>query len=63
MPVVFVGPELWQSWLHPSLDSAAARELLASVRADGIVVRPRGAWWVNSARRYEPDCLALPAAA
>jgi putative SOS response-associated peptidase YedK len=29
MPVVFADPELWQSWLHPSLDSTAARELLA----------------------------------
>jgi hypothetical protein len=40
MPVVFADPELWPSWLHPSLDGADARELLASVRVDGTVVRP-----------------------
>jgi putative SOS response-associated peptidase YedK len=28
MPVVFADPEPWESWLHPSPDSAAARDLL-----------------------------------
>jgi putative SOS response-associated peptidase YedK len=62
MPVVFTEPELWQSWLHPSLDSAAARELLAPIPAEGMVVRPASPV-VNSARHDVPDCLALPAAA
>jgi putative SOS response-associated peptidase YedK len=43
-PVVFTEPELWQSWLHPSLDSAAGRELLAPILAEGMVVRPRARW-------------------
>jgi putative SOS response-associated peptidase YedK len=62
MPVVFAEPELWQAWLHPSLDSAAARELLATMREDGIVLRPASPL-VSSAGHDEPDCLALPAAA
>jgi putative SOS response-associated peptidase YedK len=62
MPVVFTEPELWQSWLHPSLDSAAARELLAPIPAEGMVVRPASTV-VNSGRHDAPDCLALPAAA
>ncbi len=61
MPVAFTDPELWQSSLHPSLDSAAARELLAPLPADGMVVRPASPV-VNCARHDEPDCLALPAA-
>jgi putative SOS response-associated peptidase YedK len=61
MPVVFTDPEFWQAWLHPSLDSAAARELLAPLPA-GMVVRPASPV-VNSARHEGPDCLALPAAA
>jgi putative SOS response-associated peptidase YedK len=62
MPVVFADRELCQSWLHPSLDSAAARELLAPIPAEVVVVRPASPV-VNSARHYAPDCLALPAAA
>ncbi len=62
MPVVLADPELWQSWLHPSLDSAAARDLLAPLPGDGMVVRPASPV-VNSARHDARDCLALPAAA
>jgi putative SOS response-associated peptidase YedK len=62
MPVVFSEPELCQSWLHPSLDSAAAPELLAPIPAEGMVVPPASPV-VNSARHDAPDCLALPAAA
>jgi putative SOS response-associated peptidase YedK len=62
MPVVFAGPEFWQGWLHPSLDSAAARELLAPLPAEEMVVRPASPV-VNSARHEGPDCLAVPAAA
>jgi putative SOS response-associated peptidase YedK len=62
MPVVFTDPGLWQSWLHPSLDSAAARELLAPLSGNGMVVRPASPV-VNSARHDGPDCLTLPAAA
>jgi putative SOS response-associated peptidase YedK len=62
MPVVFADPELWQAWLHPSLDTAAARELLAPLPAQGMRVRPASPV-VNSARHDGPDCLALPAAA
>ncbi len=62
MPVVFADPELWQAWLHPSLDSAAARELLAPLPGDGVVVRPASPV-VNSARHEGSDCLALAAAA
>jgi putative SOS response-associated peptidase YedK len=62
MPVVFADSELSQSWLHPALNSAAARELLVPLPADEIVVRPASPV-VNSARREGPDCLALRAAA
>jgi putative SOS response-associated peptidase YedK len=62
MPVVFADRELWQAWLHASLDTAAARELLAPLPAQGMVVRPASPV-VNSARHEGPDCLDLPAAA
>jgi putative SOS response-associated peptidase YedK len=62
MPVVFAAPELWQAWLHPSLDSAAARDLLAPLPGDGMVVRPASPV-VNSARHEGPGCLALSPAA
>ncbi len=62
MPVVFADPELWQAWLHPSVDTAAARELLAPLPVEGMVVRPASPV-VNSASHEGPDCLALPAAA
>jgi putative SOS response-associated peptidase YedK len=62
MPVVFAGPEPWHAWLDRSLDSAAARELLAPLLQDQLVVRPASPL-VNSARHDGPDCLAVPAAA
>jgi putative SOS response-associated peptidase YedK len=62
MPVVVAGPQLCQAWLHPSLDSAAARELLAPLAAEEMVVRPASPV-VNSVRHEGPDCLAVPAAA
>jgi putative SOS response-associated peptidase YedK len=62
MPVVFTDIEVWRAWLHPSLDSAAARELLAPLPGDGMVVRPASPV-VNSARHGGPDCLTLSAAA
>jgi putative SOS response-associated peptidase YedK len=40
IPVVFADPEFWRAWLHPSLDSRAARDLLAPLPAEGMVVRP-----------------------
>jgi putative SOS response-associated peptidase YedK len=61
MPVVMAGREAL-AWLDPSLDSAAARELLAPLRPQGMVVRPASPV-VNSVRHEGPDCLALPAAA
>jgi hypothetical protein len=39
MPVVFVGPEPCHAWLHPPLDSAAARDLLAPPSPEEMVVR------------------------
>jgi putative SOS response-associated peptidase YedK len=62
MPVVFADPESWPAWLHPSLDRRAARDLLAPLPAEGMLVRPASPV-VNSARHEGPDCLALPAAA
>jgi putative SOS response-associated peptidase YedK len=62
MPVVFAGPEHWHAWLHPSLDGAAACELLSPLPPEEIVVRPANPL-VNSARYEGPDCLGLPAAA
>jgi putative SOS response-associated peptidase YedK len=62
MPVVFAETEVWHAWLHPSLDSASARELLAPRDGDGLVVRPASPA-VNSARNEGRHCLALPAAA
>jgi putative SOS response-associated peptidase YedK len=49
MPVVFTDHELWQAWLDRSLDSAAARELLAPLPSDPMVVRATSPL-VNSAR-------------
>jgi putative SOS response-associated peptidase YedK len=62
MPVVMAGREARLAWLDPSLDSAAARELLAPLPSHGMVVRPASPM-VNSVRHEGPDCLALPAAA
>jgi putative SOS response-associated peptidase YedK len=62
MPVVLDGPEPWHAWLDTSLDSAAARELLAPLPAEQLVVRPASPV-VNSTRNDGPSCLALPAAA
>jgi putative SOS response-associated peptidase YedK len=62
MPVVLAGREAWHTWLDPSFDSAAARELLSPISAHEMVVR-RASPVVNSTRNEGPSCLILPAAA
>jgi putative SOS response-associated peptidase YedK len=62
MPVVFADPGLRRAWLHPSLDSGAAREVLTALPAEGMVVRPASPV-VNTSRHAGPECLTLPVAA
>jgi putative SOS response-associated peptidase YedK len=62
MPVVLAGCEAWLAWLDPSLDSDAARELLAPIPPHEMVVRPANPV-VNSTSNDGPSCLVLPAAA
>jgi putative SOS response-associated peptidase YedK len=62
MPVVFAGRESWHAWLDPSLDSAAARELLSPLPAHEMVVQPASPV-VNSTRndgRAAWSCLPRP---
>jgi putative SOS response-associated peptidase YedK len=61
MPVILADAEAWEAWLDPSLDSAAARDLLVAAPAERMVVHPANPV-VNSARNEGVDCLTALAA-
>jgi putative SOS response-associated peptidase YedK len=61
MPVILADAEAWAAWLDPEVDTETACELLVSLPAKRMVVRPANTL-VNFARHEGPDCLDALAA-